>query len=358
MNTTPVIVGIGGQCALGLNWPAMSAAVRAGISASAVLEYLPSCQDGHALTVNRLMTLPARASLFDRMKSMAIAAAREALVPWLAGLERRGRTDLELPILLSIPPERPAFGKGSGKRLAQQVVEAMPVAFDRARCSVTSSGHEAGLAALTYAAEQIAERKAIAFLVGGVDSYLDIELLHSIERQGRLKSDGQPHGFIPGEGAGFVLVCSRELADWLAVAVIAEIVSGGRGHEPRCWWGSEPTLGQGLTSAFRATLQASKLPAPRVQASYSDVNGETWRAEEWGYAYVRTGKHHASPLDHRHPASFWGDVGAASGPLLVGLAAQDLRRDFEPGALALVWTASDSQPYRSACLIRQGGAPG
>ena len=114
-----------------------------------------------------------------------------------------------------------------------------------------------------------------------------------------------------------------------------------------------PTLGEGLTRAFRDAFAAAPLAPAQVRVTYSDMNGEPWRAEEWSYAYVRTGKHHASPLDHRHPAAYWGDVGAASGPLLAGLAALDLEQELDPGSIALLWAASDVQPFRSACLLRR-----
>jgi 3-oxoacyl-[acyl-carrier-protein] synthase-1 len=86
------------------------------------------------------------------------------------------------------------------------------------------------------------------------------------------------------------------------------------------------------------------------------MNGEAWRADEWSYAYVRTGKRYASPLNHKHPAAQWGDVGAATGPLLVGVAALDLGRYYSSPRTALLWAASDLDTLRSACLIR--GAQG
>ncbi len=155
-------------------------------------------------------------------------------------------------------------------------------------------------------------------------------------------------------------MCSAEVARARGLPVLGRILAVGRGEEPRCWWGQDPTIGTGLTHAFQAAFRGPAAPAGQVRVTYSDMNGEGWRAEEWSYAYVRTGKRHASPLDHRHPAASWGDVGAAAGPLLVGLAALDLARYFDPDTTALVWAASDQRSFRSACLLRgppSTGAP-
>ncbi len=229
----------------------------------------------------------------------------------------------------------------------------LPVPVNKARSQLVCSGSDGGLLALARAVETVQSGAASAVLVGGVDSYIEIELLHWLEAQDRLITLQQPNGFIPGEGAGFVLVCSQGAADRRKLPVFATIIGQGRGNEPRPWWGKDPTLGEGLTQAFQAAFKSPAFPTGQIQVTYSDLNGEAWRAEEWSYAYVRTGKRHGSPLDHRHPASSWGDVGAATGPLLVGLAALDLTRYFEAHSTALLWAASDLQPFRSACLLRR-----
>jgi 3-oxoacyl-[acyl-carrier-protein] synthase-1 len=352
MDSFPVIAGLGGQTSLGLTWPATAAAVRAGLNCSSLSEYLRGLTDGEPLKVSRLVTLPVGASPYERMKLMGVAAAGEALAPWVESFAGVGASPPDLPVLISVPPERPGFPPGAGKKLAQEIMQSLPIPVDRPRCRLASTGHEGGLAGLGCAADAVRDGAA-AFLVGGVDSYLEIGLLHWLEGQDRLKREGQPNGFVPGEGAGFVLVCSSETARQRKLPVFAEVLGGGRGVEPRCWWGREPTTGEGLTEALQAVFQGPGFPPGQVKVTYSDLNGESWRSEEWSYAYVRTGKRHASPLDHRHPASCWGDVGAATGTLLAGMAALDLARYPGDQGTALVWAASDLQPFRSACLLRR-----
>jgi 3-oxoacyl-[acyl-carrier-protein] synthase I len=94
-------------------------------------------------------------------------------------------------------------------------------------------------------------------------------------------------------------------------------------------------------------------PNAKAAVTYCDLNGESWRVDEWSYAYFRTSNYHGEPLNLQHPADCWGDLGAASGVFLAGFAALDLARLPTNRGIALVWTASDTTADRSACLLRK-----
>jgi 3-oxoacyl-[acyl-carrier-protein] synthase-1 len=350
MNESPVIVGLGAQTPVGLNLPSNVAAVRAGVNCFQISDYLLGYKQGEPLKVSQLPTLSKDMAPFERMKSMALAAATEALEPWL---QHPVQGTEELAIFLAVPSQRPGIQAGLGKQLIQEIIAGLPIKADKRRCRLAVTEHEGGLAALGYAANLIRAGAGEAVLVGGVECYHQIETLHWLETQDRLKVEKEPNGLIPGEGAGFVLLCSAAVADRANLPVFAEMVAAGRGIEPRLRFSGEPTVGEGLTQAFQAMFSDPYCPQAQVRAIYCDLNGESWRVDEWCYSYVRTGTHHASPLDLHHPAANWGDVGAASGPLLVSLASFELVRYYEAQDLALVWAASDMQAYRSACLLRR-----
>jgi len=83
-----------------------------------------------------------------------------------------------------------------------------------------------------------------------------------------------------------------------------------------------------------------------------DLNGEPARMKEWGYTMVRLGaKLGAEPIVI-HPADCLGDLGAASGPVHVGLSILFLERHYAGHPSALVWSASDSGE-RMAVLIER-----
>lgn len=233
---------------------------------------------------------------------------------------------------------------------ARKVLERLDVPLVRPLCGFFNSGHEGGVAALDQARQILGAGKADFCLVGGVDSHRDADTLAWLAKERRLKDDETPHGFIPGEAAAFVLVTTRETARHLALTVRGRIVGVGRAIEPSPWYSGQSTQGRGLTEAIR--IACAGLPAgQRASATYCDNNGEPWRSDEWSMAYIRTAAHHADPMDLRHPADCWGDVGAASATMLVATALVDIARGRTRGPRALLWCASSTRPHRGAVLV-------
>lgn len=351
MNPTSVIIGVGGQNSIGLSFPAIAAAVRGPISGFSHCEYLRDYSTGEPIKLAMLELLPNGTTPYGRMKSLALGAAKEALSPWGKVLLRD--ESIALPVILSLPSARPGFPDGESVRLAREIINDLPVATNKAECLLMDGGHTGGLSALETATEMIINRRAPACLVGGADCYIDIETLHWIEMQERLRREDQPNGFVPGEGAAFLLVCNSVFAADYGLTPLAEILGVATTEEPRPWYSDDPTLGEGLTMALHQLFDHSMPPNGEATVTYSDLNGESWRVDEWSYAYLRTARFHGEPLDLRHPADCWGDLGAASGVFLPGFAALDLSRLPTNRGIVLVCTASDTSADRSACLLRK-----
>ena len=55
-------------------------------------------------------------------------------------------------------------------------------------------------------------------------------------------------------------------------------------------------------------------------------------------------------LDNVTPADCWGDMGAASGPLLATLAISSGARGYAPGPRSMLWTSSEGG-YRCAAVL-------
>lgn len=102
----------------------------------------------------------------------------------------------------------------------------------------------------------------------------------------------------------------------------------------------------------RSALALSCLPRGcYVDHSICDINGEPYRADEYGFAMMRSANKFDGQADFETPASCWGDVGAASGPLFLVLSALAHHKGYSPGSSTLLWTSSRGG-LRSAALVQ------
>jgi len=187
-------------------------------------------------------------------------------------------------------------------------------------------------------------------LVGGVDSYLDQDTLKYLDQEDLLLSGGNPHGFIPGEGAGFCLLAAEAEARRLQLPCLGQVLEAAFTREESAGSAGAVCTGQGLTAAWRAVFKA--LPEDGlVHQVFCDLNGQRLRAEEMAFSLTRTRDVFAETAGVLSPADCWGDVGAASGPLLTMLASRAGSRGHSVGPHSLVWASSDSG-LRGAALIQ------
>jgi 3-oxoacyl-[acyl-carrier-protein] synthase-1 len=108
--------------------------------------------------------------------------------------------------------------------------------------------------------------------------------------------------------------------------------------------------GEGLTAAFREALHGLP-PRALVTDVYCDMNGEPYRADEFGFTCLRTKESFLSASDFVASADCWGDVSAASPPLALAQAVIAGTKSYAKGAYALVWASSEGGE-RGATLIQ------
>ena len=342
------IVGFGGRTAVGSWAVASSAAVRAGISTFAQHPFMIS-KDGLPMIVARDRLLPAVALGIDRFIGLAVPAASEAV----AGLGGSDVGPLMLRTFLGLPANRPGLPPDLAPKLWDRIAKAIAPRVRAAGPEVFASGHSAGLMALEAACRSIATGAADLCLVGGIESYLEPETLEWLDKGGRLHSETESWGLIPGEAAGFVVLASRAAAERLAVPVSGGILGVATALEKNPLGVDEPCLGEGLTEAFDQALDALPSRDSKVDFMIWDMNGEPNRADEFGYTLVRRSNRFTDASNFWTPADCWGDVGAASGPLFVILALAAELRGYSKGPHTLVWTSSDGGE-RSAAVVRTG----
>lgn len=265
----------------------------------------------------------------------------------LAGSAVMRRTDtLEGALLLALPAPDPAVERWSlGASFAADLGRRTGLSWKRT--VVSESGH-AGVFELLATASELLDRGEVgACVLAAVDSYLSPDRMEHLDRAYRLQSRRAVDGFFPGEGA-VALLLERRGGERPAAGVVAAV---GLGREPAPSGSERHSTGAGLGEALRAVVPAGG--APWVLC---DLNGESYRAFEWGIARTRLGER-LGPLRRLvHPATSLGDLGAATGGVLLVLALAAFRRGYAPASGATVWAASEG-PLRGAARIEAGRRP-
>ncbi len=216
-------------------------------------------------------------------------------------------------------------------------------------------GHAAGIAALHEASGYLRAHPQSLVVVLGVESglareamfWLDMQsLLHGTRSVHRGETRTQPYGRVPGEGAAAVaLTASIEPGTgW------ARLLGTGIADEPAIHASGDVCIGAGLSRAARDAidLAASYGPDP-IGSIMADLNGEPYRADQFGFTAMRLSRRLAPQWRRSVPALASGDLNAASSVAHVALAAYAARS--QPGSSPQLILASSDDPLRAAAVV-------
>ncbi len=326
-----------------------AASVRAGIARLSE-SYLHD-QDGEPIVLG-LVNDEDLPPLCDALEDADLPAHRRRLlrIASPAFHEALGRLRDPVPVILGAPEARPNGEHAVDLDLLAQIGVQSGCPVDLPRSRILATGRASGLLALEHAVAMLARGAAPYMLIGGVDTYLDAETLVALDEEGRLKNGDVQDGFVPGEGAGFLLVGQHGAGARLGITPLARIVGIASGREPGHLYSSEPYRGDGLAQAFAALFGGLPQRA-RVRTLYAGLNGESFWAKELGVARIRNKEHFEEPVRVEHPADVFGDAGAALGPIMLGLAAHALHHAYrtEP---SLIYCGSDREDRVAVLLAR------
>ena len=365
--TEAEILGIGMVTPVGLSARQTAASVRTGIGRLAESYVTDRCGEMMVMGLCDMADLPALVEELDdpddpaqelsarqeRLARLAGPAAREAL-----GSDAR----VALPLLLALPEPHPEAGSAVGPEMVAVLAAQIGRRFDEDLSRTYALGRAGAFAALGDALDLLDDDRearrdrrgsAPLVLVGAVDSYLDLELLEALDGEGRLKTGEISDGFVPGEGAAFLLLGPAGSAARSGRRPLARITGVGQGQEAGHLYSDEPHRGDGLSAAFGALFEAAgaSTPSRHVGCVYAGLNGESYWAKEWGVAQIRGAGHLQEGMRIEHPADCFGDAGAALSLIMLGLGALALSRGGVDGD-CLVWGGADRGERGAALLAR------
>jgi 3-oxoacyl-[acyl-carrier-protein] synthase-1 len=295
---------------------------------------------GRRAILASIRTLPPRATGLDRLAPVIDAI----LAPHLARLQALG-SGARVGAVLALA-ERFAEGappdRGAERQRAVALVErALSQAGLAPLMQVVTQGRAGGAAALLEAGAALASGSLDAVLVGGMDTHHDPDVLEALELEGRLFDGERPGGLVPGEGAAFLLCTRRDVARRAGWPLRLCVEGASFCEEPAARDPSAPRLAQGLTRALRAHADLLEAAGRDVDWWMCDLTHEAERVHEWQLAFPRAcvGVSRGAPaLDVLPP--LLGDLGAATVPTALGIAAEGLSRGDPSGSTCLVAVSS------------------
>ncbi len=347
-NDKAYICGMGAVTPVGLDAQQTAASVRAGLSRNMesihydkhfepfVLSMLPDeALPELVADLEKAIGLTSRQIRLLRLATLAITEA-------LSDIQDTGNIPLLLGCPEPIPGKEPVVTDDFISKLTQQT----GISLDLSNSEIFPQGRASGLIALEKAIAKV-ENGAPYVLVGGVDTYQDLYVLGTLDLENRILGSRVMDGFIPGEGAGFILVGNRSPSGQAPLQLMAAAQGFEKGH----LYSEESYQGDGLSEAMQMMFE--KIPdCPKIKSVYAGLNGENFGAKEWGVGSLRNADRFKKKIKLEHPIDCMGDPGAALGPLLTILAAIGLQKEYVEGP-CLAWCSSDHGSRAAAVIDKE-----
>lgn len=340
-----IIAGVGARTVAGLT--ALQVTMSALAQKFPLRESHMVDRNGEPIAVARLMSIGDQVVGIDRFIALGAPPLTQAAFPWLDAQRRLGVAPAPIPVVLALPSkERPGFDPRLEQHLLPALAARSRVPLDVARSSLVLLGRGGGVAAFEKARELFAQGVP-AVLVGGIDSYFDSDVLDFLDNERRLHGPDTENGFIPGEGAAFVLLVAQQATRSLVIH--GRIIAAATTEEPRPYGSDEPCLGVGMTLAVkRAAGEISGTGS--IRWVLTDVTDERHRVDEWTYAFARNHAAFSADVVHDQPLLKTGDLGAASVAVLLAMIAIRWQTGCAVDPTALIAVHSDG-PTRGALLV-------
>lgn len=209
----------------------------------------------------------------------------------------------------------------------------------------THIGHTGFAEALAVAVKEVQRNDVDLALVGGIDSLVDERSLKWLKLTGRLKSEANPIGLEPGEGAAFIAIERARSMNGPGIPRFSRIQKIATGEEVGSQLLGQPVTGKVLGDCVRAIADMAETLWLVI-----DHNGEVARGMEFGNVLARIEALALTMAPVLFPAASFGDTGAASGAIAACLARSALMRNYSNADAAAVASVADGS-HRSAFSI-------
>jgi 3-oxoacyl-[acyl-carrier-protein] synthase I len=339
-HTALAIRAVGLVTSVGLSAPAACAAIRAKLTNPCETHYVDSAGEwirAHEVPLDG----PWRG--LGRLARMGAMAVEECL-------DQVPREEWQqIPVFLCVAEQdRPGRLQALDEQLLGEIQELLGARFGPSS-AIVPHGRAAVAVALMQARNLIKQQRVARVLIVAADSLLKWETLSHYERNDRLLTKRNSNGFMPGEGAGALLVTEPTgSAELLCVGL-------GFGMEAAHIDSSEPLRADGLTSAIKAALADGGCEMHEMEYRIADISGEHYYFLEASLAVSRVLRRRKRGFDIWHPAECTGEAGAVAGVSVIAVADAACRKGYSRGRDILAHMSNDNG-RRAAVTLHFTGA--
>lgn len=346
MNVMPLAIGSYGLVTgVGLDAPSSCAAIRCAIDNFQETRFMDSSGEW-ILASEVTLEQPWRGK--TKLIKMAAMAVKECLAgeAWVK--------PEATPLILCLPePERVGRVIDGDNQFFHELCVELEREF-HAKSRVISQGHVGFATALLRARNLIQEGVAQQVLIAGVDGFLVGPTLAHYEEQERLLTSQNSNGFIAGEAAGAVLVQAPGKSSNSQLLCLGI----GYGNEQSTVYAEDiPLRGDGMAQAIRSALSEAGWDMGATDFRITDISGEQYAFKEAALALLRVLRQRKVFYDIWHPADCVGEVGAAIGPIVLGVLLAAMHKGYSSGNNVLAHFAND-EGKRAAMVLKYQAAGG
>jgi len=266
-----------------------------------------------------------------RLASMAAMAIEEAL----DGISKSEW--LHIPMILCVAElHRPGRLDGLDDQLFLEIQARLGGQFAQ-QSAVVTAGRVGVAIALNQARGLVNAVECQRVLVVAADSFIMWATLNFYDREDRLLTEENPNGFIPGEGAGALLVGRNS-------GLPGELICAGIGFasEAATVDSGQPLRGDGLTEAMTTALaHASWDLAESSCYRIADTSGEQYHFKEASLALSRAVRHRKQDFELWHPAECMGEAGTATALACLVVAYVAAKEQYAPARHTIIHFGND-----------------
>jgi 3-oxoacyl-[acyl-carrier-protein] synthase-1 len=330
--TAPLHIRAAGMVtAVGLDAPSSCAAMRARLDGFRETRFLGP---GGNWLIGAAVPLPRNWIGQARMARLLAGALAEIL-------RAHPEVEADFTLILCLPePERPGNPVKDPAALLKLTGDILGLP-PRLKTRLVAHGRPSGFVALDQARKLLAAGEARNVIIAGVDSYLTTLSIAHYLAENRILCDGNANGFIPGEAAAAVLCTVGKgplRLTGLGLAREEAFIYNGMGEEPGL---HKPLRGDGMTAAYAQAMREANVDLAHVECRISDLIGESYWFKQTALASLRLERGRKEFQDLWSPTENLGNVGAAVGPVMLGLALAAAQKGYTPGSPVLIEASGD-----------------